>query len=89
MATVPKTKENLHKCICMKCPSYTFACKIKAMPENMVDMLKKDFSKVDHMEAMFCAFGESKCIDEKKGCICLDCQLMKEYMPGPGYFCQK
>jgi hypothetical protein len=34
-AKVPKTKENLQKCICMKCSSYTFTCKMKSIPGNI------------------------------------------------------
>ena len=78
MAKVEKSKENLKKCICMKCPSYTFTCKMKSMPKNMMNMMSKDLSKVEHMEGMFCAFGESKCIKEEKGCICASCELYKE-----------
>ena len=83
---VAKTKENLKKCICMKCPSYTFMCKVKSMPANMMAMVS-DVSTVDHMEGMFCAFGKSKCIDEKQGCICGNCEIFKEYDLKDGYFC--
>jgi len=34
-AKVPKTKENLKKCIYMKCPSYTFTYKMRSMPGNI------------------------------------------------------
>ena len=87
MAKVEKSKENLKKCICMKCPSYTFTCKIKSMPKNMMNMMSKDLSKVEHMEGMFCAFGESKCIKEEKGCICASCELYKENNLNKSYFC--
>ncbi|OEU41463.1 hypothetical protein BGV40_14755 [Methanosarcina sp. Ant1] len=78
MGNVTKSKENLKKCICIKCPSYTFACKVKAIPGGIADMLKRDISEVEHMEGMFCAFGQSKCITDDKGCICGDCDVYKE-----------
>jgi len=87
MGTVAKTKENLKKCMCMKCPSYTFACKVKAMPSSIADMLKKDISKEEHMEMMFCAFGKSKCITEEKGCNCPDCEVHKENKLDKMYYC--
>ena len=86
MAKVPKTKENLKKCICMKCPSYTFACKMKSMPGNVILMMG-DMSHKIHAEAMFCAYEKSSCIDEEKGCNCGNCDLFKEYELGKGYFC--
>jgi hypothetical protein len=85
MSMVAKTKENLKKCLCMKCPSYSFACKVKSMPGNMILMM----GKMDgiHAEAMFCAYEKSQCIDEEKGCICGTCEVFKEYNLGKGYFC--
>jgi hypothetical protein len=87
METVAKTKENLSKCKCIKCPSYTFTCKIKAVPNGILEMLKKDISKVEHMEGMFCAFGKSNCITEDKGCICGTCDVHKENNLTNGYYC--
>lgn len=84
---VDKTKANLKKCNCMNCPSYSLGCKMKAMPKNMMEMMKSDISDVDHMEAMFCAFGKSTCIGEPKGCVCSDCQLHKEYNLDKMYYC--
>jgi len=46
MTKVDRTKENLKKCLCMKCPSYTFACKMKSMPANLMDMMG-DIGKLD------------------------------------------
>ena len=86
MKTVPKTKENLKKCLCMKCPSYSFACKMKSMPGNMILMMG-DMEEKNHTEAMFCAYEKSHCIDEEKGCLCATCELFKEYELGKGYFC--
>ena len=87
MGSVEKSKENLSKCICMKCPSYSFACKMKAMPKNVMSMMKGDISKVEHMEGLFCSFGKSKCITEEKGCICGDCEVYKENNLTNSYYC--
>lgn len=86
MSKVAKTKENLKKCLCMKCPSYTFSCKVKSMPGNMILMVS-DKEKKLHAEAMFCAYEKSHCIDEEKGCNCPTCELYKEYNLGKTYFC--
>ena len=86
MSEVAKTKENLKKCRCMKCPTYTFMCKMKNMPGNIVAMMS-DIGKKDHMEAMYCAFDKSKCIDEEKGCICMTCDLFKQYDLDQAYYC--
>jgi len=58
MKIVPKTKENLKKCLCMKCPSYNFACKVKSMPSNVILMLSDKEKKI-HAESMFCAYEPS------------------------------
>ena len=86
MQKVAKTKENLKKCICMKCPSYTLACKVKAMPGNTI-LRVGDTEKKIHAELMFCAFEKSHCIDEEKGCDCDKCEVSKEYQLGKDYFC--
>ncbi|QRN86824.1 DUF2769 domain-containing protein [Clostridia bacterium] len=86
MSNVPKTKENLKKCLCMKCPSYTFACKVKSMPGNAILMMS-DMDKKLHAEAMYCAYEKSNCISEDKGCICSTCELYKEYGLTNGYYC--
>lgn len=86
MGTVARTKENLKKCLCMKCPSYSFACKMKNMPTNMMAMIE-GVDKADRMEGMFCAFSKSKCIDTEKGCICPTCSLWKENNLSKSYFC--
>ena len=54
---VEKTKENLQRCLCMSCPSYTMGCKLKNMPENLVKMFE-DFEQLDHFESMYCAFDK-------------------------------
>jgi len=86
MSVVPKTKENLKKCMCMKCPSYKFICKIKSMPSNVILKVGKIEEKT-HAEAMFCAYEPSHCIDEVKGCLCEDCELFREYNLEKGFFC--
>jgi hypothetical protein len=86
MSQVAKTKENLAKCMCMKCPSYTFACKMKSMPGNIMAMMS-DLAEKKHMEGMYCAFEQSKCIDEEKGCVCGDCPIHKENDLDKGYYC--
>ena len=87
MSKVSKTKENLKKCICMKCPSYTFDCKMKSMPGNVI-LKMGDMEEKIHAEAMFCAYEKSNCIDEEKGCLCATCENFKEYELGKSYFCQ-
>ncbi|MBP1908091.1 DUF2769 domain-containing protein [Methanolobus bombayensis] len=87
MGNVEKSKDNVRKCICIKCPSYSFACKIKAIPESAVNMLKGDIANAEHMEGLFCAFGKSKCIEEQKGCICPECDVYKENGLNNVYFC--
>ncbi len=87
MGKVEKTKDNLKKCLCIKYPSYSFACKVKAMPKGIVEMLKKDISDVKHMEGMFCAFGQSECITEEKGCLCITCEVHKNNNLANSYFC--
>ena len=37
---VAKTKENLKRCKCMGCPSYTLGCKIKNVPENLFKLME-------------------------------------------------
>jgi hypothetical protein len=87
MVKAEKSKENIKKCICMKCPSYSFMCKIKGMPVNIADIVKKDLSKTEHMEALYCAFEKSNCIDTEKGCICGNCAVFKESGLEKLYYC--
>jgi hypothetical protein len=86
VSIVVKSKENLKLCQCMKCPSYTFACKMKSLPGNVKSTIK-DVSKSDHLEVMYCAFEKSECIASDKGCICDACEVFKEYELGRGHFC--
>lgn len=85
---VEKTKDNLKKCMCGKCPSYSLGCKLKEMPSNLVH-LAEGLEKQDHFEGLFCAFGKSNCIKEDKGCLCVRCPLTKEdHLKGGAYcFC--
>lgn len=80
------------KCICMKkCPSYSFACKVKSIPSNTAELLKGAFkgniSEIDHIEGMFCAFGKSNCITDEKGCVCPECEVYKENNLTETYYC--
>lgn len=84
--TVARTGENLERCQCMKCPSYTFMCKVMNLPSNVVNMIG-EIDKVEHMEGMFCAFGKSKCIREEKGCICMTCEIYKENDLDKAHYC--
>ena len=88
MSVVAKTKENLNKCRCSKCPTYSLACKVKAIPEGISDMLKKDISNEKHIEMMFCAFEPSNCIKEEKGCICPTCVVYTENKLDKMYYCR-
>ncbi len=65
------------KCICMKCPTYTFSCMGKSMPGNL-KALVKGLGKAEHLEGMFCAFEKSKCITKDKGCMCDKCALYRD-----------
>lgn len=86
VATVARTKENLRKCQCIRCPSYNFACKLMAMPGNVILLIGNTQDK-PHAEAMFCAYEKSHCITEEKGCLCSTCLVFKENDLGKGYFC--
>ena len=78
MGQVARSQENLKKCICMKCPSYKLGCKMKAMPRNMMTMLKGNIEELDHFEGLFCAFEKSNCITEITECICETCPVFKD-----------
>lgn len=86
MGKVKKTKENLKKCACIKCPSYTLMCKMKGIPANVSAMVK-GLEKAEHMEGMFCAFDKSKCIEKEEGCICGSCPIYKENNLDKYYYC--
>lgn len=86
MERIPKNKESLKKCRCMKCPSYNFACKLKSIPGNVILKIGKMDSKI-HAEAMFCVYEPSDCINDERGCLCPECDLYKEYDLKGKYFC--
>lgn len=75
---VEKTKENIEKCRCMHCPSYSEHCKLKNAPANFLKMLG-DIEDHEHFEKMFCAFEKSHCINKDNGCICDSCEVYKKY----------
>ena len=87
MVIVEKSKDNLKKCICMSCPSYTKGCKMRTMPKNMLTMIRGNLSKKDHFEGLFCAFEKSNCLVEEKGCICATCDVYKENKLNKLYYC--
>jgi hypothetical protein len=87
MGKAEKSIENIQKCICMKCPTYKSAYEKKSMPDDMTNMIKRDFSNMDNPERLFCASGKSRFIDEKKGCICESCPVYKENGLTSGYYC--
>ncbi|MFH1972434.1 MAG: DUF2769 domain-containing protein [archaeon] len=89
MGKVKRTKENLNKCICISCPSYSLRCKIKAIPNYAKAKIKGNIQKLNHFEGLFCAFEKSNCISKEKGCICAQCKVHKENKLKKLYFCTK
>lgn len=83
---VEKTLNNLRKCKCVLCPSFTTECKIKAVVQD-VSKLVKGLHKTKHFEGMFCAFEKSTCIHDQKGCKCSDCEIQKEHGLDTAYYC--
>lgn len=77
MNMVERTNENLKKCLCSGCPSYTMGCKIKNYPINMMKHVD-GIENIEHYEKMFCAFGKSNCISEDRGCLCENCEVFHE-----------
>ncbi|MBQ9235888.1 MAG: DUF2769 domain-containing protein [Alphaproteobacteria bacterium] len=86
MQTVARTKENLKKCRCNDCPSYTLGCKIKNYPVNLWRMME-GMDNLEHFEGMFCAYGTSNCIEEDKGCLCEDCEVFHENKLNRSEYC--
>lgn len=70
----------------MKCPSYTMGCKMRNMPSILADMMK-GLDKQENFEGLYCAFKKSKCISNKKGCVCKDCSVFKENPIENLYYC--
>ncbi len=86
MQTVERTSENLKKCKCMDCPSYTMECKLKNYPANLFKLVE-GVENIEHYEKMFCAFGKSNCIHHDKGCLCEECQVFTENCLSRDEFC--
>lgn len=86
MTRVARTKENLERCKCMDCPSYTLGCKIKNMAGNLYKLID-DLDKTEHFEGMYCAFEKSNCIEEGKGCLCYSCDIFHKYRLNKKDFC--
>lgn len=87
MKKVPRTRENLLKCLCKSCPSYTFACKLMATPGNIILLIDTMNDDRLHAETMFCAYEKSHCINEEKGCKCGSCEVYKENELKNIYYC--
>ncbi len=83
---VEKTINNLRKCKCVLCPSFTTECKVKAIGQD-VEKLVTGLGKAKHFEGMFCAFEKSECIHDHKGCKCKECEIEKEYGLERVYYC--
>ncbi len=79
---VEKSNKNASLCKCFSCPSYTTECKIKNGTS-----LPNDVSKLNHLEAMFCAYEKSNCIHDIKSCKCVECDIYKKYDLNRSDFC--
>ncbi|MDW7739105.1 MAG: DUF2769 domain-containing protein [Bacillota bacterium] len=86
MQKVPKTRKNLLKCLCKKCPTYSFTCKMMSIPGNIILLMDTKDDRL-HAETMFCAYSKSQCIKDEKGCICRKCEVYKENELSGMYFC--
>lgn len=75
---VSKTEENMSRCLCLNCPSYTQVCKLKNAPQNVTRPTEL-LEERKHYEKMFCAFEKSNCIHLDRGCICEHCEIYKKY----------
>ncbi|MBQ7660362.1 MAG: DUF2769 domain-containing protein [Alphaproteobacteria bacterium] len=78
MEKVEKTQENISRCICLNCPSYTSVCRAKNAP-FATNQSTQNLKARTHYEKMFCAFEKSNCIHLNKGCICERCANFKDY----------
>ncbi len=86
MALVARTRENLERCKCLDCPSYTMGCKIKNIPTNLYKLVN-NLDKTEHFEGMFCAFEKSHCIEQGKGCLCNTCEIYHKYQLNRQDYC--
>jgi len=41
----------------------------------------------NNVEGLYCVAGKTSCDLLKKGCLCGDCPIWKEYKLSKGYFC--
>jgi hypothetical protein len=88
MPQVEKNKSNLIQCRCKFCPSYPLGCLIKASPQMAkIFLTPGGAEKEAHVENLFCAFGSSNCIKDKKGCKCPGCPVHKKYNLEEVYYC--
>ncbi len=83
---VDKTKENIDKCRCMDCPTYSEQCKLRNSIENMLKLMG-NYQKTNHFEKMFCAYEKSNCIYQNNGCLCATCDIYKKYNLKKEDFC--
>jgi len=77
MSKVAKTRENILKCLCKKGPTYSFTCKVMAMPGNLILLVDPKEDR-PWAETMFCAYSKSNCIKEEKGCLCAQCKYTRK-----------
>lgn len=75
---VEKSLENIEKCLCMQCPSYTYHCKMKNAAENFLQLME-NFQQNEHYEKLFCAYEPSNCLRQRYGCLCSVCEVSKKY----------
>ncbi len=87
MKKVERTRENLTKCLCKGCPTYSFACKLMAMPGDIILLFDTLDDERLHAETMFCAYHKSQCITNEKGCKCASCEVYAENGLDKTYFC--
>lgn len=85
---VERSMENLDKCLCMKCISYTGHCKMKNAPENFLKLLE-NYKETNHYEKMYCAYEQSQCIKEMQNCLCSKCNVYHKYKLKKSYYCLK
>ncbi|MBO6289176.1 MAG: DUF2769 domain-containing protein [Alphaproteobacteria bacterium] len=85
---VEKSIENMDKCLCMRCVSYTNHCKMKNAPENFLQLLE-NYHKADHYEKMYCAYEQSHCIKDMQKCLCNECEVYCKYGLQNVYYCLK
>ena len=86
MNKVDKTEENITRCLCLNCPSYSTTCKIKNAKQT-TNRTTQSLEAHKHYEKMFCAFEKSNCIHLNRGCICEDCANFKNYNLKKGTYC--